>query len=457
VRSNKHHNDHREKGRRDILLLVCIGLLVRFILWFVSSPTLRSDSVSYVEFAERIRDWNFAGFTGARTPGYPLFLLLCGLDLNIVHIVQGITGVIASVLLYRLIAETTGRRILALMAGIVYSLNINWLLYEGTILTESLSILLLLLVALLFRRLYSDRGDMFVTAIWLGLAVAVAALTRPLFVYLIPVVPVFMAMLLWRRRRWLVAVLNYTLPVAMLILAWCMFNKDQTGYFGVTTLTGYNLTQHSGAFIELAPQEYDDIKAVYLKHRADAIASGGNHSMTIWGAIPEMQQATGLTYPELSSRLTHMSVGLFIDHPGLYLPGVARSWLLFWAVAKNNAAIGRISSPQVAAGAETLLRAERYPMLLLNALFLCAALYVAVQTVIYGHWRRWGFAAIIITIVLCGSVVQALMEYGENARYAIPFQPLVLLTVAVVGESLVTGFVRSRQRMVTEPEIRSVG
>jgi 4-amino-4-deoxy-L-arabinose transferase-like glycosyltransferase len=418
---------------------------------------MRSDSVSYVEFAERIRDWKFAGFTGTRTPGYPLFLLLCGLDLNIVHIVQGVTGVIVSVLLYRLIVQMTGRRILAFAAGLVSSLNINWLLYEGTILTESLSILLLLLVALLFWRLYSDRGDMFVNAIWLGLVVAVASLTRPLFLYLVPLVPVFMVMLLWRRRKWLVAVLNYTLPVAMLILAWCMFNKDQTGYFGVTTLTGYNLTQHSGAFIELAPKEYDDIKAVYLKYRAAAIASGGNHSMTIWGATPEMLQATGLTYPELSSRLTHMSVGLFVDHPGLYLPGVARSWLLFWAMAKNNAATSRITSAPVAAGAESILKAERFPMMLLNALFLCAALYIAAQMMMYGQWRRWGFAAIIITIVLCGSVVQAMMEYGENARYAIPFQPLVLLSVAVVGEALVTGFVRSRQRMVAEAEIRSVG
>jgi hypothetical protein len=50
-----------------------------------------------------------------------------------------------------------------------------------------------------------------------------------------------------------------------------------------------------------------------------------------------------------------------------------------------------------------------------------------------------------------------MMEYGENARYAIPFQPLVLMTVAVVGESLVTRFVRSRQRIAAEPEIGSIG
>ena len=41
------------------------------------------------------------------------------------------------------------------------------------------------------------------------------------------------------------------------------------------------------------------------------------------------------------------------------------------------------------------------------------------------------FNFLVICLVISGSIIQALLEYGENARYAIPFQPIIVMLVII--------------------------
>jgi hypothetical protein len=75
-----------------------------------------------------------------------------------------------------------------------------------------------------------------------------------------------------------------------------------------------------------------------------------------------------------------------------------------------------------------------HPLLrLLNAIFLFSSALLAIQMLRY---RKQGIArfaapAFMATVVLATSVVQALAEYGENPRYFIPSQPLVIAATAL--------------------------
>ena len=62
------------------LALILIGILVRVIIWFNYEPIVYNDTKLYAELAGYIQKLDFDGYNGARTPGYPLWLLLGGLN-----------------------------------------------------------------------------------------------------------------------------------------------------------------------------------------------------------------------------------------------------------------------------------------------------------------------------------------------------------------------------------------
>jgi hypothetical protein len=404
--------------------------------------------------ALQIQHWNFSGYNGVRSPVYPLFLLMCGLDFNTIRLAQGALGILAALMLYMIVRYRTDNRNMAMLTGLLFSVSVSWLLYEITILSETLTMFLLILMVLLLAHLYHVRKNLLVITFSLGLVVSLIALTRPLFLFL---PPLCFAGVYWflrpsEKRVWKY-LLGFSMPMLMLILGWCAFNKSTTGYFGTTTLMGYNLTQHSGAFIELAPPEYAELQSVYLKYRKEVMAQTHSHSMTIWRAYPEMQARTGLSYAELSKELTKMSMDLFLHHPFLYLKSVAHAWVLFWSVPPTNPATSHLENPTVAGIIRVLLWGEKYPLLALNILFLGASIVMAFRRITGRSVGEWKFDGLLVAIVLGGSIVQALMEFGENARYAVPFQPLILLSVVLILWHFLPA---SKKYPVNEPLLRSV-
>ena len=64
-------------------------------------------------------------------------------------------------------------------------------------------------------------------------------------------------------------------------------------------------------------------------------------------------------------------------------------------------------------------------------LFLVIAGYQPYRFLLRKDKPRSDFYLLVIVIVVAGSAIQALVEYGENARYSIPFQPLIVYTVLI--------------------------
>jgi len=400
----------------------------------IYEPVSDTDTTGYVRLARSIQARDFGNNDGRRTPVYPLFLLLGGLNSRVIWALQGALGILTSWMLFVVVRQRTHSTAWAFLAGLLPSLALNQVFFEAYLLTETLATFLVVLSVLLFAALTRGRGSQAFLSCCLGTVVALTALTRPLFLFLAPLYLLCLPRWWDRRVPWPIRrrqAVSYLAPLLVLIVAWSAFNKWTVGYFGITTLTGYNLTQHSGAFIELAPERYARIRDVYLAFRQQRIAQTGSQSMTIWQAQTPLQEATGLSFAALSQELTRMSLELFARHPLLYCASVGRAAARFWTVT-NYWQLDKIRNRSLVAALRVAWYAEQAMLRAANAVFLLVSLQCLARLF---STRGTGAASsvdvAVAAIVLLGCALQALVEYGENARYAIPFQPLIFYTVVV--------------------------
>jgi hypothetical protein len=449
--------------RNNMLWLLAAGVCVRVLFGLLYRPILFPDSSQYLELAGMIGRGDWSGYTGARTPVYSLVLLLCGGNAELVTLFQALEGLLISAALYLIFESLYGDPRAGLAAGLSYALNPSQAVFERAVLTETTSTLLIVASVLFFvrgLRKKEDPGSCLLT----GAASGAAGLIRPLMQFL----PLLLAGILavhhfLRVERKLksaaVRFLLASLPAIILLCGWSAFNYSRTGYFGVTTLGGFNLMNHTGAFIEYAPPRYETIKDVYLAHRERVRNESGTSSMTIWSSIDDLREATGLSYAALSKELTGLSLYLILHHPGLYLRSVAESFTIFWLPTWYTGHGGFLA--QVRSGGRTL----KGLLLSYGAFHAACMLIFLALPVLYFMWpglrKRLPFdfgTVTIYTLVLATAVLQALLEYGENARYKQSVEPLI---IAVAVCSVLALLVRIRpagnsspMRLTAEKPIR---
>lgn len=429
-----------------VVTLFALGLIcmsVRIAVWATWSPTSEVDTPSYVDMAYILRSLDFSHYLGLRPPGYPLLLLLAALDFDRVWVLQSILGVAISLMVYSLTYSQTRSAAWAFLAGLAHSLNLNQLLFEASILTETFSAFLLVAVVWLLLRPLGAGGQRLSVYVAAGVAAGIASLTRPLLLYLGPLC-LLVLFHDWRRVRvplpsrlkW---ALFFLAPWILLVVGWSLFNLVTVDYFGVTTLGGYEITNQTGAFIELAPEKYAAVKEVYLRYRAQRMAQFGTHVNTIHVAVHDLLKETGLSYSDLSRTLLRMSLELIAAHPIRYLKGVTRAWVDFW---RQN--IYWQANPRP--GLQLRIWSLQWWLIQGAVLIFLAVSSKALWSLVRGRRNPPVSIQCLLptSIVLVGSVIQALIELGGNARYAIPFQPLVVLVAFVSMHS-------ASRRASTEP------
>jgi hypothetical protein len=416
VSSNEVRKDHFAFGA-----LIGISVLVRLAIIISFRERASYDTSGFMLTANAIRTLDFSHYDGRRTPIYPLLLLLAGMDWRVVRWIQCGLGIAIAAMVYRITWYRTRDATISFIVGLLSSLAVMELLYEQIIYSETLCTFWIALSILALARIELNVGRRSRNLTLLGGSAALAGMTRPMFLYLGALYFLFIL----ARTRVRTALAIVLVPTLLLALGWSAFNAYSIGYFGVTTTTGFNLSNHSGGFMELAPPRYSQIADIYLRYRPVQIQRMGSHTMTIFLAEDAIERATGLTAPQLSKVLTRMSLEMFAEHPMLYLESVARAWMRFWGFgffdfvrAYENAA-GKIGYP-------VLLTLGSFQLALNIAFLIIAALALAQW--IRGQ-RNFDFDLAVIMVVFAGSMVQAFMEYGENVRYLAPLAPLVIYVV----------------------------
>ena len=464
--NNRIQHDKPEPRGKTLFWLgvsLTVAILMRIVLWLTYSPVSYSDTPSYRRLAESILE-AFFRYDGTRTPGYPAFLAFVGAD-GSVWVAQMALGVLVSLVLFYLGRRLSGRGWFGALLALAHTANLGQLFFEANLLTETLTTFLL---AVAFVGLYwllrgPDRRH-WMLSVGIGLVVSLALLTRPLFVYLPVWVGLFILFpggapyIVNRRHTWkinLVRVVSFSIPVVVLVGGWVLFIHQRFGDWGLTTMTGYHLVQHTGSYFEYVPDEYAILRDTYIQYRDAKIAATGTQTNTIWEAIPELSRVSGLNFYDLSRTLAHVSTSLIREHPDLFLQNVAQGWWMFWR-APVYWSPEALQAPKLTAGIHALVTVERTLLVVVNAIFVTGSLlwlgmcYLPCRWIdrLPGLFHRlrasfrstdsqagniWGdhrFMLFLAGNIWITSVLQSLLDHGDNPRFLLPLQSFVVLWVA---------------------------
>jgi len=415
---------------RSWLLIVSLGAVVERLLLYLTYPPLAyKDTDAYRRLAGQVLE-GWATYDGSRMPGYPVFLAWLGAD-QTVYAVQLILGLLITLLFFYIGWRLTGKGWAAALFAAAYTLNPQQVLVEADLLSETLTIFFLALslaalAALLCRPGRRPLGETLLLAGLAGTAAGLAALTRTLFIFL-PVLAAVFLLIGWPKsthwERWAAAA-GVALAGLALIGAYVNFIHQRYDIWGLSTMNGYHMMNHAGQFFEYAPDEYAELRETYLRYRDAQQAETGSSSNAIWDAIPEMQQVSGLGFTDLSRLLGQICIRLIVEHPGLYLHSVFQGWLGFWKAPVHWRAI----TGPLAGAQQIAILGLRGALILGNGIFLLGTLALPIPKL----RRRLALNTPLYLMgasVWAASIMQAMLEFGDNPRYSVPLQTLVLLLV----------------------------
>lgn len=425
--------------KKPWFLLLVFGLLYRLVLILCYQHiTIFPDSEGYRLMAKMISELDFSQYEGQRSPGYPVLLSLVNNNLFYLIALQLIIGLANSQLVFQNLKLLKFNPKQALLIALFLDSLLHVVFYEFSVLTESFTLFLINCVTFILLRGYFDSKS-FKTEFLLGFIMFWLILVKPFYVFLPFVIYGFSILKNFSFKSILSPkILALLFPVTA-FFGWSYVNKVHTGYFVPTTFYGFNLTQNCVYFAEKAPKEYAEISEIYVRHREETIRNNGNVSMSIWYAHPDLQKATGLSFPELSAKLNDFSKATIAENLSDYLIQVKTSWLDFWrtAIYWQEDQFGKKETAPVFIKIWDL---QHYLLRMLKILFL-----LNIPLLFYQFLKNRHFSNEIIftTIILATSFLQAFSTYGTNSRFSYPFEFLMVI-VALLQFKTIFGTRKSR-------------
>ncbi len=443
-----------------LAIVAGVAILERLLVVLFYQPITYSDTPSYRRLADTVLQ-RFANYDGTRTPGYPVFLAITGSD-HAAWLVQLCLGFLTTLLIFFIAWNLTHKAWIAGSIALAHTLNLGQLFFESNLLTESLTTFLLVLAMagvvtwLRFPRL---RG--IGLAFLLGLVSTAALLVRPLFIYLPFLLLAFLLLEVWLRRRankqspeqnqshvivrmhpWRSG-LAFMLPVLVLLGGWMAFIHKEFNEWSLTTMTGYHLVQHTGSYFEYVPDEYAALRDTYIKYRDEHIARYGTQTNAIWDAIPEMSRVSGYSFYALSRVLTTISIQLIEQHPILFIKNAISGWWMFWRAPVYWSAEA-LKLPAITPVIQGIILVERGLLILANIGFILGSLYFGMVELLAAFRRKptpftqisanpvlHSFTWMLLANIWIASVLQTLLDHGDNPRFLVPLQTLVVLWVSI--------------------------
>ncbi len=460
-------------------ILVALSAIVKGPVWQLR-PQVFSDSPGYLVPAVSLLDGRGYGSqeNGFRSPTYPLFLALVlapfdhthlsecrdahravcidraartadgDFALRVIVLSQIFLGLLTTAVLFALGWNLTRNVLVAFLFGAGYALNLSTAFWEISLLTETLTTLLVTLVVYLTSR--GDRLTGF-ERVALGVALGVLAWCHLLFLtfWIVPVVFLVVS----DRGGGLRLAVRRVAPVLLLplsfLLAWSVYNYIVNGVFSPSTLTGYVMSQMVAPVVENAPAGYDGITEIYVGYRDALIAETGSYSGAIFRAWPDMMNETGLTFAQLSQKLTTLSLYLMVAYPGSYLAVAQKGWEKFW-----DFSVYHYEPFPVGTATWALWLVDRAWQKVLTILFAVAPLVLGIIFVTRRQVSRLSaihnpFASVLLMMatVWFAAAIVTLTTFGDDTRYrsyVLPLQYGSIILVIWAGWRTVSHLVQPR-------------
>ena len=432
--SNKDDMKPTRLNKKEVVLIlatIIFALGIRIFLLFTYQPLYGNDAPSYAALAEMIRTADFTGYNGVRTPGYPLFMLICGMNNHLIRLAQNVCGVLSIWIIYLLVRPHLSRTA-ALGLILFMSISIQFPFYEAIIQTESLALLTVISSVYFLVTPSSPPWR----NLWLaGMLASIGALIRPHLIFLPALYLVLYCLRNWNDRQTIFGgIIALLLPAIVLIGGWIMFNSSTLSRATFTTIGGYSIIAHMIPYVEDADERFGDLKYAYvksLKEMKDKVnESDDNRAGYTWYAgrvLRELNYDTDSL--DFSDQQNKMTADLIRKHPLGYLKQSMYAWTRFWRV--------HIIVYEECFGNSNLYTWSMrfwWPIKIIwiigNALFL---FLLPIWPFLQMSSNCKYVIGVVYAILLSASLTQSLTNYFDNARFAIPFQPFVFIPIVLVG------------------------
>lgn len=437
-----------------LALVIVVTAVWNLVLWLHAEPNVFPDGATYGMLGCEMLDGKFSNDLFAfRTPGFPAFLAavfaFAGKEnWQAVLNVQFLLGTLVPVGLYFLFLPITKRPWVAAAAAGAYLLDRYFLALQAVPLTEFLGGVCA--VYILAWHVWAWQRRRWGEAVLVGLATACWILIRPSF-QLLPWCLALAGFLggvfekrsgveFWKRlAAWHLA---YLIAYQAPLIAWSAHIYRITGHWGLSHQLGASLTNHSGAFMEFAPDNYGPLKEIYVTEKR---RRGGDWINVFDAIFPELTSATKWRRSEISLAYKEIDKYLLMRFWRPYFQNVKLSWYNLWTepssyvVDASATAIDPQSGLPQPVKLFTFLHGTPFWTLVYKpvdkALWRRPAVsrlvpYILIITATaIGYVRRRDVQALLCTIFITGTVVyhmliHAVVQFTEFGRYRLPVQPL---------------------------------
>ena len=402
------------KQKNNLILITAIAIILKTIQFIIISPQIVPDSNDYLFLSNHIFDFSSETF-GLRTPVYPLFIKGLLANLNLIAAGQHLLGIISVILLYLSVREISTVKI-AMIACLLLILS-PIVLYDSVISTESLSVFFNILF--LFTTIKALKSGRTLFTILSSAALIILIFTRPQYFIYIPAICLYFAIQRPVIRIYLIIIIPFLVSVL-----WVAAVYRTTGIFNMTTLSGFNLINHTGKYIEKAPAEYNFLKSVYIKQRDEDIRLRGSQSGTIWIVRDTIQKSLNLNKTQLSILLNKIDIYLILNFPLDYLRSVWSSLRLTFIVPDDDFRIIRNSF---------LFRF----LLPFYQILIGIGFMGGIFTVCYLKKHSChNIYILMFYLVIANVIASAIFDYGTNGRFFAPSYPMLFIWTAILIHDL---------------------
>ena len=249
------------RNRRDLAIVFGVAVVANFVyLYFSNGDFYYPDSFTYLAPARSLlHGLGFVDASGAietiRTPGYPLLLALFGARTLPVIIFQHLVNAGLAIGIYLLVLYRADRRP-ALIASLLFSLDVPTIHYSNKLLTETIFTALLYVIFVLALQ----RPRLIV----IGLLTGVLVMIRPIALfYFVALGFYFLVRRIPKRQLLIFVAVALALPGA-----WALRNRVRTGVFTISSIGDFNLLTYRAAGALAIEDEGDFRKAVADEEQA---------------------------------------------------------------------------------------------------------------------------------------------------------------------------------------------
>ena len=360
------------RNRRDLAIVFGVAVLANLVyLYYSNGDFYYPDSFTYLAPARSLlHGLGFVDGSGdietIRTPGYPLLLVLFGARTLPVIIFQHLLNAALAVGIYLLVLYRADRRP-ALIASLLFSLDVPTIHYANKLLTETVFTALLYVVFVL--ALQRPRP------IVIGLLSGVLILIRPIALfYCVPLALYFLVRRFPKRQ-----VLTFVAVSLVLPGAWAVRNRVRVGVFTISSIGDVNLLDYRAAGALAIEDEGDFRKAITEEQKA--LADEADDAIQTELHIPDAGELSdtvrGRYYGKYAWKIIREHPASFVQLTirGLFMNLFDSDWDAIWNVSPLSPDVLRLTLgtiPIVAfvlavAGTLFLWRYDR-PMAMLIAL-----------------------------------------------------------------------------------------